>query len=100
MNPRTSQGHDLGLSEPDTVFDNRTGMPHAAPGWRMATGNVGNHRFFVLLLLQVIRRLFFGCTPNLADQYNTFGLRVRHKQLQAVAECHPLNRVCTNTDTG
>ena len=75
-------------------------MAHAGFGWRMLSGNVGQHGLAILAGTQILRRAFLLGAADFPHQHHEFGLRVAAEHLQAVDETEAMQRIAADPHAG
>src|SRR2546425_7755398 len=74
-------------------------MPHSLPGWRSFTRDVGNDRFGIRRIGDVLCRIFLGSSSNLSNQYQTFRPRILPEHFQHIHKTKADDRIPTDSET-
>src|SRR5213594_4821501 len=74
-------------------------MPHSLSGRRSFAGDVGNNRFGIPRIGDVLCRIFLGSSPNLSNQYQTLRPRILPEHFQHIHKTEADDRVPSDSET-
>src|SRR3989442_3719796 len=74
-------------------------MPHSLSRWGGFAGDVGNYRFGIPRIGDVLCRIFLGSSSNLSNQYQTLRPRILPEHFQHIHKTKAHNRVPADSET-
>lgn len=99
LDANSIKGFDLVCSRALATRDDCTSMAHTLARRRLTAGNEGGYRFIRHILFDPGSGIFFRIATDLANDQNSFCIRIVLEELQCIDEVCTLDRVATDTNS-